>query len=290
VRVTGTRFDMHWSAARQVLEVALYHGSVTVEGPPAVTGVSMRAGQRLVMDVRGGAVRFGEIEAGEEAGEKSGGKVGNGGNAEWQGTTAAPAPAPTLTPTDRVGEGAAEPVEEPAGDGPTTHSPGRRTMGGKSVEGWPARVLAGEFRGVIREARRRGIDDVLRRESAVNLMALADAARYAGGARLAARALTQVRGRFPDSSSAHRAAFLLGRLAEDRDDDLAKALDWYRIYLADSDSDPGSDAFRAEALGRQMTATLRLHGVARAQPLANAYLRRYPRGAYAKAARTIVSP
>ena len=39
-----------------------------------------------------------------------------------------------------------------------------------------------------------------------------------------------------------------------------------------------------------MTATLRLHGVARAQPLASAYLHRYPRGAYAKAALKIVSP
>src|SRR5205823_2017113 len=47
VRVTGTRFDLRWSAARQVLEVALYHGNVTVEGPPAVAGVPMRAGQRL---------------------------------------------------------------------------------------------------------------------------------------------------------------------------------------------------------------------------------------------------
>ena len=80
-------------------------------------------------------------------------------------------------------------------------------------------MLAGEFRGVIREARRRGIDEVMRRESPANLMALADAARYAGGSRLATRALTQVRGRFPDSSPAHRAAFLLGRLAEDKDGD-----------------------------------------------------------------------
>jgi hypothetical protein len=158
--------------------------------------------------------------------------------------------------------------------------------------------LAGEFRGVIREAQRRGLEDVLRRESAVNLMALADAARYAGGARLAVRALIRVRGRFPDSSPAHRAAFLLGRLAEDQDGDLARALDWYRIYLSTTgaadatgaDGDSGADAFRAEALGRQMTATLRLHGVERAQPLASAYLRRYPRGAYAKAARTIASP
>ena len=61
VWVTGTRFDLRWSAARQVLEVALFHGNVTVEGPPAVAGVPMRAGQRLVMDVKAGTVRFGEI-------------------------------------------------------------------------------------------------------------------------------------------------------------------------------------------------------------------------------------
>src|SRR6185369_16898566 len=57
---------------------------------------------------------------------------------------------------------------------------------------WPARVRAGEFRDVIAEAERRGIDGVLREESAPNLMALADAARYAGSSPLARRALTEV--------------------------------------------------------------------------------------------------
>ena len=278
VRVTGTRFDMHWSAAHQVLEVALYQGSVTVEGPPAVAGVPMRAGQRLVMDVRGGTVRFGEIAGGDQ---------GLGQDEEG---TAPPAVTPTPTPADDRGARAAEPAEEPAEAKTAVERTPRAAAPLQRDDGWTGRVLAGEFRGVIREARRRGMEEVLRRESAGNLMALADAARYAGSARLAARALTQVRGRFPDSAPAHRAAFLLGRLAEDQDGDLARALDWYRIYLADADGDPGADAFRAEALGRQMTATLRLQGVARAQPLATAYLRRYPRGAYAKVARTIVAP
>jgi hypothetical protein len=259
VQVTGTRFDMRWSPADQVLEVALYSGSVIVKGPPAVGGVPMRAGQRLVMDVRGGSVRFGDLSAPAE-------------------TPPAP-PAPSAP-----GPAAAAPPPLPRAP---TRAPAPTV---RRAEAWPARVLAGEFRSVVDEAGRRGVDDVLRHESDRNLMALADAARYAGAAPLAERALMQVRARFPESSSAHRAAFLLGRMAEDQDRDLGKALDWYRIFLADAGGDPRADAFRAEALGRQMTATLRLHGVAQARPLAAEYLRRYPRGAYAKAAHTIAGP
>jgi hypothetical protein len=258
---------MQWSSAQQVLEVSLYSGSVIVKGPPAVSGVSMRAGQHLVMDVGRGSVRFDELSAGADA--------------PWVSPARAPsAPAPAAT-------------EGP----PTAASPARTsqdaapaTPAARRSDSWPARVLAGDFRGVINDATHRGVDEVLRRESAGNLMALADAARYAGGSRLAARALTQVRSRFPDSSPAHRAAFLLGRMSEDQDKDLDQALDWYRIYLMDAGAQPRGDAFRAEALGRQMSATLRLRGVASARPMADEYLRRYPRGAYAKAARAITAP
>jgi hypothetical protein len=191
-----------------------------------------------------------------------------------------PSPSPPMPP----------PAQAPAPPLPHRGTTTTPTATARRAEAWPARVLAGDFRSVVDEAERRGVDDVLGHESDRNLMALADAARYAGSAPLAVRALTQVRARFADSSSAHRAAFLLGRMAEDQDHDLGKALDWYRIFLADADGDARADAFRAEALGRQMTATLRLFGVARARPLAAEYLRRYPRGAYAKAARTIVGP
>src|SRR6185369_13552408 len=149
---------------------------------------------------------------------------------------------------------------------------------------WSARVRAGEFRDVIDEAEKRGLDAVLRGESQANLMALADAARYAGSSSLARRTLGEVRQRFPGTAPAHRAAFLLGRMAEDQDGNLATALDWYGIYLHDAID----DSLRAEAMGRQMSVTLRLLGAARARPLAQDYLGRYPRGAYADAARAII--
>src|SRR6185436_2820480 len=144
-------------------------------------------------------------------------------------------------------------------------------------ESWSERVLAGEFPAVLREARRRGIEEVLRREDAPDLMALAEASRYSGVTPLARRALSTVRARFPGSLQAHKAAFLLGRMAEDGDGDLAGALAWYSRYLED-------------APGGKMTATLRLSGQARARPLAEEYLRRFPTGSYASPARAILSP
>jgi hypothetical protein len=147
-------------------------------------------------------------------------------------------------------------------------------------------VLAGDFHSVLGEARRRGLDDVLGRDTGPNVMALAEAARYAGVQPLARDAYLAVRRRFPDTLQAHKAAFQLGRMAEDNDGDLARALEWYGVYLADAPS----GAYRAEALGRKMTATLRLHGSAPARPLAEEYLRRYPNGPYAEPARAIVAP
>ncbi|MEO8214346.1 MAG: hypothetical protein ABI560_14195, partial [Myxococcales bacterium] len=67
---------------------------------------------------------------------------------------------------------------------------------------------------------------------------------------------------------------------------LAQASAWYDTYLTDAPD----DAFRAEAMGRQMTATLRLGRTERARDLARQYLGRYPQGAYARAARAILSP
>src|SRR5262249_21548977 len=151
--------------------------------------------------------------------------------------------APPPPARERTGAGArragASPVAAPPPSPPPSSS-------------WPARVRAGEFRAVVAEAERRGLDGGLRAEPPASLMALADAAGYAGDAALARRALTAARGRFPGTSPANRAAFLLGRMAEDQEGDPRRALDWYRVYLRDA----SDDSFRAEALGRQMSVTL----------------------------------
>ena len=48
VRVTGTRFAVTWSVAR--LDVALFEGSVVIDGAVLGAGVPLRAGQRLSVD------------------------------------------------------------------------------------------------------------------------------------------------------------------------------------------------------------------------------------------------
>ena len=210
----------------------------------------MRAGQRLVMDVRQGSVRLSDLPA------------------------SSPPSVDATAPPE-------QPAVLPSHDEVPRAAENDRT---RRREGWEDRVLSGEFGVVIHEARRRGVDRVLARENAGNVMALADAARYTGDYSLAHKALLAVRSRFPHTAPAQRAAFLLGRIAEDQHGNLGKALDWYDTYLSGAD-----DAFRAEAMGRQMTATLRLGRAEQAHTLAARYLERYPQGAYARAARGIMS-
>ena len=47
IQVTGTQFDVDWSSYDDTLSVDLHDGSLVVSGPPAPTGVMLRAGQRL---------------------------------------------------------------------------------------------------------------------------------------------------------------------------------------------------------------------------------------------------
>jgi TolA-binding protein len=287
INVTGTRFDMRWSSPEQVLEVRLYHGSVVVKGPPALSGVPMRAGQRLVMDVRQGSVRLTDLPSASTitAVGAPGGTRGPG-EARLPPASLPVSPGSASMPSqDNSPAPPAAPGLDAPASGATSSGLAGPAAGAHRGETWPARVLAGEFRAVIDEARRRGIDDVLRNDSAASLMALADAARYAGASSLAERSLLKVRARFPRSGPAHRAAFLLGRMAEDQEGNLGDALRWYETYL----TDVPDDGFRAEAMGRRMTATLRVSGAAQARDLAAEYLRHYPQGAYAKAARAILS-
>jgi ferric-dicitrate binding protein FerR (iron transport regulator) len=47
IQVTGTELDVDWSSYDDTLSVDLHQGSLIVSGPPAPSGVLLRAGQRL---------------------------------------------------------------------------------------------------------------------------------------------------------------------------------------------------------------------------------------------------
>jgi len=148
---------------------------------------------------------------------------------------------------------------------------------------WSARVAAGDADAVVADAEAVGLDATMHQADAGDLAALADAARYAGRPELAEQAFTATRHRFSGSSRAHAAAFLLGRMADDRGD-TAGGLRWYRTYLAEAPAGP----YAAEALGRQMLTVKRSQGREAALPIAQEYLGRFPNGTYLLEARALI--
>jgi hypothetical protein len=282
VRVTGTKFDMNWSDADQRLDVTMLSGSVVVRGPPAPAGVPLREGQRLVMDVRAGVYRVERVEL--EPGAGAGVRATTGLMAAARENAAASTPPAAVAGPTAAVAGAGSPSEEPALSRADRAGSATKAASPRRTQNWAAMVAKGDFAGVLGEARRQGVDEAVGRSPAAELMALADAARFTGQPALARRALLAVRTRFRDSGHARRAALLLGRVAEDAEGDLAKSIEWYDIYLQSG----SSGALQSEALGRKMTATLKLLGRQNARPLAVEYLRRFPSDSYADPARAIL--
>jgi len=292
VLVTGTAFDVEWTRGEDTLRVVMHEGAVTVRGPLAPDGVPLRAGQRLVARLRERDLQILGAEA----------------------TAAAPATAlPSQQATHEAPTGARDnealsPPNNPEPESPSSGStpphvapssgstlpgvaPPEGRVGGEApslapaLPGWSKRVAGGDFKGVIAEAEKRGIDGVLDGGTLEELTALGDAARYTGRGELARKALGATRRRYPGSSAGKAAAFLLGRLA-DGGGSGGQAIGWYDTYLAESPGGP----FAAEALGRKMVATQRTAGRAAARPIAAQYLARYPKGAHATVARDLVKP
>jgi TolA-binding protein len=101
---------------------------------------------------------------------------------------------------------------------------------------------------------------------------------------LARAALLAERSRFPGSPSALDAAFLIGRLVESQQGEIGDAVKWYDTYLAGAPA----GTYASEALGRKMMATEQLRGSVASESLAREYLRRFPKGPFAGAARALL--
>ncbi len=253
VRVTGTAFDVSWSAQAQAFDLRMQTGAVIVTGPLAQSGILLKAGQHLFGGVAEGRLT---LEGGEAA-------------AQAQPPTAAlPEPSPEPEPTPAL------PTPAP---GATAIAPSRS---GSEPHAWTKQVAQGRFNDVLEQAEQRGLARTLDTGSLEELSALADAARYAGRGAIAKRVLLAERQRFPTSNAARDAAFFLGRLAEDSG---SGAVEWYERYVAESPR----GAYASQAFGRKMMLLYKQRGVSAAKPIADDYLSRYPNGPYAAAARKI---
>lgn len=247
ISVTGTRFDVQWSAADQRFAVQLIEGSIVVRGPMAEQGITMAAGQHLAADVDRRALHVTDGEAPTAS-------TPSAPPAASVGASPPPSSRPSATAT------AAAPAPAPAS--------------------WSQLNARGAYAEVMDRARAMGIESVLSGGSIDQLVALGDAARYTGDGATSRNVLLALRKRFPSSAGAKTAAFLLGRMAEGGSP--ATAITWYDRYLAES---PGG-TYAAEALGRKMVVLSRTQP-ARARAIAAQYLKLYPRGGYAEVARRL---
>ena len=257
IAVTGTAFTFGWIDAEQRLDVRMERGSVEVQGPLTEGSLTIRAGQHLTVRVRERETVIRDADA------------------------EAAAPGPTLPNPP--------PVETTGALAPEVTGPGRPPVTSRDTaeckatsSNWAALLARGNSTSVLQQAERHGIDCCLTTSSSSDLVALADAARYARRDDLARRALLAQRRRFVGSAAAKDAAFLLGQL-EETGGRTASALEWFDTYLSEN---PRGD-YASQALGRTMILVQRTRGDEAARPFASQYRARFPDGEYAAAARAL---
>jgi TolA-binding protein len=272
VHVTGTRLTLAWDPAKEELDLTLHEGSVEVRGPIGQKPITVRAGQRFLAALRGGTILTEQVSSASASAPRQSSAATD---AEEPASSAKPEepPSPTL-PTRASAPAAGSGTSPLRQKGPLPHR-----------ESWQSLVMHGEFEAVVAAANEKGLQACFGSCSAVELRALADAARYTNRVDLAEGCLLALRQRFADSGQSQVAAFLLGRTSESRGR-TAKALHWYEVYLAES---PDGE-FAADALAGRMRAVAASRGNAAARSLAREYLRRYPDGVHATSASRIAGP
>jgi TolA-binding protein len=255
ILVKGTAFRIGFEAAKGRLDLHVKTGVVDVRGPREDRVLTLRGGESL------------ELFANPPREAPSA--------APAQVTTTQPVPTPEETPQ------ASRIATKHAAHG----GPGRLAMHevvSRSVP-WSDLIAKGDFSAIVQDAERRGLDVTLARGSALDLITLADAARYTRKYETARQALLALRARFAGSDRAKEAAFFLGRLSEVGPASSDAALTWYDTYLAEA----GRGPYASEALGRKLTLLARTDREL-ARKAARTYLQRFPQGNQTELARSIV--
>ena len=313
VRVTGTRFGLSWRADK--LDLALYEGSVIVDGDVLGAGVPVTTGHRLT--VASGVVRI-EPLADVSSSDKL---PAGGGRAASERGSAAEVLALDAPAKDRDLERASGSARLPLGrelaadeasaePQPTAGAEHRRSSraaashhrrhklrgahgktaladaGASSAadDAWLALADKGAYPEALAAAQRIGWSSLCLRLDAHRLLTLADVARYSnarGPARQAFEALVK---RFPDDRLAADAVFSLGRLAFEGGNPPVAAR-WFRRYVTDWPNGPLAE----QAAGRLVETTIRMEDSEAARGAARAYLARAPHGAQAALARGVLA-
>jgi hypothetical protein len=262
VNVKGTEFSVSWDPQSEQFALKLRRGRVVVSGPVLGEDLALHAGQNLTVNLPAAETVITEARLEPES------DVARALPPAFASAAAAP-------PVAAVSGRPALPSASASTVSPSTATAVERR--------WNEALARGHWDRILADVERDGVDATLQTASSEELVALADAARYRRRADLARSALLAQRRRFPGSARALDAAFLLGRVEESRAGSGSVAIGWYDQYL----SSAPRGTYAAEALGRKMILSNELRGPAVARPIADEYLRRFPGGSYAGAARAL---
>jgi len=251
VVVRGTSFVVRWNERDKEFSLHLRAGAVSVSGPLQSGPLQVREGQTLSARLNDGEIVLREQK-----------------EADFE------AARPTELPTATV-----PPPPEPH----TPSSAPADRKGAENARNWGRKLASGKVAQILTEALAFGLQSVLDEASGADLEALGDAARYSGREDIARSVLSAERRRFANSARATRASFFLGRI-EEAGGNWVNASSWYATYLREAPDGP----YASEALGGEMAAVQHVHGNERARSVAREYLRRFPKGDCASAARVLL--
>ncbi len=272
VRVTGTEFDASWDPTTETFEVAMTEGSVFTTGPLLHDGRTLMAGERLRISIRDKKL---EIAL---SGQTQTAAVD---------TKAAPTTAPLINALPVEAPGSARPQSKNSIETTTVSSASAHVEASPSANAplepdWKTLAASGKHKDALAAAERAGFSQQIARSSASELFVLADVARLGGSPARAREALLAARTRFGVRG---RTAFLIGKIAADQQHSAGEAATWFETYLNEEPGGPLAE----QALGRLLEIRRRGDPTA-ARAVAERYLARYPRGAYAELARSVLNP
>ncbi len=152
----------------------------------------------------------------------------------------------------------------------------------KPSQDWEAVYGSGDYRKAVALAHSSGFEHLIATLPEAKLVKLADAARLGGDEAGARAALKAVESRFPGSSQALRAIFLLGTL-DARSGNQGAAISAFQKYVGAAPNGP----FASEAIGRLMQLYAGRGQSEEASQMAASYLKREPSGPYVRLARSL---
>jgi TolA-binding protein len=267
VRVQGTEFALAWRGDEGRLDVRLHEGALSVNGPLSDQAIVLHPGQWLTVRLAAREVFVRDFDRSAPL--------------TWSGGDTDPAAPAAAGPVAALPEPGLAPVPAPAKERPRPAARVATALPEKPEANWARARSEGDWERILDLATRPGLERTLAERGSEDLALLADAAHYRHRDDIAEQALLAQRRRFPGTTRAKDAAFLLGRIVEAKPGGAGEALAWYDRHLAEAPD----GAYTSEALGRKLTVLARLRGHEAARPIAQEYLERYPGGSYARAAR-----